>query len=138
MAYSSELKQLIKRVEETRPQRLVRRKEGIEFSRMSLAEKENRLRTFHPSCKEGSLQELKVGPSKGYSVPPEICEILESWSRVDPDRIEYRDRLHVRHRRSGLLQNAATRQIAQDIWHPQPAPICPVGIGFLCIYRDPA
>ena len=88
MAYTSELKQLIKRVEETRPQRLVRRKEGLEFSRMSLAEKENRLRTFHPSYKEGSLQELKVGPSKGYSVPPEICEILESWSRVDPDRID--------------------------------------------------
>jgi len=88
MAYTSELKQLIKRVEETRPQRLARRKEGLEFSRMSLAEKENRLRTFHPSYKEGSLQELKIGPSKGYLIPPEICEILEAWSRVDPDWID--------------------------------------------------
>ena len=88
MAYTSELKQLIKRVEETRPQRLARRKEGLEFSGMSLAEKENRLRTFHPSYKEGSLQELKIGPSKGYLIPPEICEILEAWSRVDPDWID--------------------------------------------------
>ena len=88
MAYTSELKQLIKRVEETRPQRLAKKKEGWEFPRMSLAEKENRLRMFHPSYKEGSLQELKIGPSKGYSIPPEICEILESWSRVNPDKMD--------------------------------------------------
>jgi hypothetical protein len=88
MAYTSELKQLIKRVEETRPQRLAKKKEGWKFPRISLAEKENRLRMFHPSCKEGALRELQVGPSKGYSVPPEICNILEAWSRVDPDRID--------------------------------------------------
>jgi succinate dehydrogenase/fumarate reductase flavoprotein subunit len=88
VAYTYELKQLIKRVEATRSHRLAKRKEGWEFPRMSLAEKENRLRTFHPSYKEDSLQELIVGPSKGYSIPPEICEILESWSRIDPDRID--------------------------------------------------
>src|SRR4030042_1035357 len=88
MAYTYEFKQLIKRVEATRPQRLAKKREGWEFPKMSLAEKENRLRTFHPSYKEGSLQELKVGSSKGYSVPPEICEILEAWSRIDPDRID--------------------------------------------------
>lgn len=88
MAYTIELKQLIKRVEQTRPNRLAQKKEGWEFPRISLAEKENRLRMFHPSYKEGSLQELKVGPSKGYRVPPEICEILEAWSRIDPDAID--------------------------------------------------
>ncbi len=88
MAYTYELKQFIKRVEKTRPERLIRRKEGLEFPRMSLTEKENRLRMFHPSYREGSLQELKVGPSRGYSVPPEICGVLEAWSRVDPDRID--------------------------------------------------
>jgi succinate dehydrogenase/fumarate reductase flavoprotein subunit len=87
MSYTDELKDLIKCVEETRPQRLARKKEGWEFPRMSLAEKENRLRRFHPSYKEGSLRELKVGTSKGFSVPPEICEILESWSRIDPDEV---------------------------------------------------
>jgi succinate dehydrogenase/fumarate reductase flavoprotein subunit len=88
MAYTSELKQLIKRVEETRPLRLDKKKEGWEFPRLSLTEKENRLRQFHPSYKEGALRELRIGPSKGYSVPIEICEILESWSRIDPDRID--------------------------------------------------
>ncbi len=88
MAYTSELKQLIKRVEETRPLRLEKKRKGGEFPRLSLVEKEERLKKFHPSYKEGSLQELKVGPSKGYSVAPEFCEILESWSRVDPDQID--------------------------------------------------
>jgi succinate dehydrogenase/fumarate reductase flavoprotein subunit len=88
MAYTYELKQFIKRVEKTRPQRLSGKKEGLEFPKMSLSEKEDRLRSFHPSYKEGSLQELKVGPSKGYSVPPEICGVLEAWSRVNPDRID--------------------------------------------------
>ncbi len=86
MAYTQELKQLIKQVEQTRPERLARKREGWEFPRMSLAEKEERLRKFHPSYKEGSLQALKIGPSKGYRVPPEICEILESWSRADHSR----------------------------------------------------
>jgi len=88
MAYTPELKQLIRKVEETRPRRLAKKREGWEFPRLNLAEKEDRLRLFHPSYKEGSLQELTVGPSKGYSVPPEIFEILESWSRIDPDQID--------------------------------------------------
>lgn len=88
MAYPSELKPLIKQVEETRPLRLEKKRQGWEYPRLSLAEKENRLKQFHPSYKEGSLQELKVGPGKGYSIPLEICEILESWSRIDPDRID--------------------------------------------------
>jgi hypothetical protein len=75
-------------VEGTRPRRLEEKRGGREFPGMSLAEKEDRLSQFHPSYKEGSLQELKMGPSKGYTVPPEICEILESWSRIDPDRID--------------------------------------------------
>ncbi len=88
MAYTPELRQLIRRVEETRPLRLAQKREGWEFRKLSLSEKENRLKRFHPSYKEGSLRELKIGASKGTSVPPEIAEILESWSRIDPDRID--------------------------------------------------
>ncbi len=88
MAYTQELKDLIRKVEETRPDRLRKKKEGWEFPRLSLAEKEDRLRQFHPSYVQGALRELQVGPSKGYSVPQEIGVILEAWSRVDPDRID--------------------------------------------------
>ncbi len=34
------------------------------------------------------LRELKVGPSKGYSLAWEFADILESRSRVDPDKID--------------------------------------------------
>jgi len=88
MGYAYELRRMIKRVEESRPERLDKRRRGLEFPKMNLAEKENRLRMFHPSYKEGSLRELKADPSKGYSVQPEICEILESWSGIDPDRVD--------------------------------------------------
>jgi succinate dehydrogenase/fumarate reductase flavoprotein subunit len=88
MAYTDELRQLMKRVEETRPGRLAKKREGWEFPKLSLAEKEDRLKKFHPSYEEGSLQQLRVGPSKGYRAPTEICEILEAWSRIDPDRID--------------------------------------------------
>jgi succinate dehydrogenase / fumarate reductase flavoprotein subunit/L-aspartate oxidase len=88
MPYTDELKQLIKRVEQTRPGRIAKKREGWEFPGMSLAEREDRVKRFHPSYKEGSLGELRCGLSKGYSVPPEICECLEAWSRVDPDRID--------------------------------------------------
>jgi len=88
VSYTDEMKQLIKRVEETRSHRLAKRMEGWEFKRVTLAEKEERLRKYHPSYKDGALQELKVGPSKGYRIPPELCNILESWSRVNPDLID--------------------------------------------------
>jgi hypothetical protein len=52
MSYTYGLKQLIKQVEESRFQRLAKKKERWEFPRMSLAEKENRLKKFHPSYKE--------------------------------------------------------------------------------------
>jgi hypothetical protein len=50
MAYAYELKPFIRRVEETRPERLSKRRAGWEFPKMSLAEKEDRLRKFRPSC----------------------------------------------------------------------------------------
>jgi len=88
MAYTEELKQLTKRAKETRAQRIAQKGRGWEFPRMSLLQKENRLRKFHPSYKEGSSQELRADRSKGYSISPKICFILESRSRVDPDKID--------------------------------------------------
>jgi len=42
MAYTPELKQLIRKVEQTRPLRLAKKGEGWEFPKMSLAENRNR------------------------------------------------------------------------------------------------
>src|SRR3972149_7795157 len=88
MSYTSELKQLIKKVEATRPARVERKRRGEEFPVLSLKEREERLRRYHPDFKEGSRREIRVGPNKGYAISPEIVDLLEAKSRVNPDKID--------------------------------------------------
>jgi len=88
MPYTKELKELIKRVETTRPARVERKKKGEEFPFLSLKGREERLRRCHPDFKEGSRREIRVGPSKGYAISPEIVDLLEAKSRVNPDLID--------------------------------------------------
>ncbi len=88
MPYTEELKQLIKRVEATRPERVEKKKRGEEFRLLSLKEREERLEKYHPDFKAGSKREIRVGPSKGYSISPEIVDLLEARSRLNPDLID--------------------------------------------------
>jgi succinate dehydrogenase/fumarate reductase flavoprotein subunit len=88
MPYPSELKQLIKKVEATRPERVRKKKEGYEFPAMTLEEREEVLKKFHPDFKEGSRRPIKVGVNKGYAISPEIVDLLEARSRVDPDKVD--------------------------------------------------
>jgi succinate dehydrogenase / fumarate reductase flavoprotein subunit/L-aspartate oxidase len=88
MPYTSELKELIKKVEETRPARVEKKKRGEEFPLLSLKEREERLKKYHPDFKEGSRKEIRVGPNKGYAISPEIVDLLEAKSRVNPDFID--------------------------------------------------
>jgi succinate dehydrogenase / fumarate reductase flavoprotein subunit/L-aspartate oxidase len=88
MPYTEELKQLIKRVEATRPARVEKKKRGEEIPLLSLKEREERLKKYHPDFKEGSRREIRVGPSKGYSISPEIVNLLEAKSRRIPDAID--------------------------------------------------
>jgi succinate dehydrogenase/fumarate reductase flavoprotein subunit len=87
MGYTPELMELIKRVEATRPERVKRKKAGQEFQALTLDERAVRLEKYHPDYREGSLRELKAGPSKGYAVAQEIADQFEAYSRVDPDKI---------------------------------------------------
>jgi succinate dehydrogenase / fumarate reductase flavoprotein subunit/L-aspartate oxidase len=88
MPYTSELKQLIKKVEATRAARVEAKRRGEEFPLLTLKEREERLKKYHPDFKEGSRKEIRVGPNKGYSISPEIVHILEAKSRVNPDVID--------------------------------------------------
>ena len=88
MPYTEELKNLIKAVEKTRPERLARKKRGEEFPRMSLDESEEILQKYHPDYIEEGRRELKVGPSKGYRIAHEFADLLEAWSRLEPDQID--------------------------------------------------
>jgi succinate dehydrogenase/fumarate reductase flavoprotein subunit len=88
MPYTSELKELIKKVEATRQTRVERKRRGEEFKMLSLKEREERLRKYHPDFTEGARVEIRVGPSKGYAISPEIVRLLEARSRVNPDLID--------------------------------------------------
>jgi succinate dehydrogenase / fumarate reductase flavoprotein subunit/L-aspartate oxidase len=87
MPYTSELKELIKAVERTRPERLALKKSGGEFPMMSLTERERMLQ-YHPDYKEEGRRALAVGPSKSYRVAHEFADILEAWSRVEPNSVD--------------------------------------------------
>jgi len=88
MPYTPELKELIKKVEATRPERIEKKRRGEEFRMLSLKEREERLRKYHPDFVEGARKEIRVGPNKGYAISPEIVALLEAKSRVNPDTID--------------------------------------------------
>ena len=88
MPYTEELKRLIQRVERTRPERLRRKREGKDFPFMSLAERDEILKKYHPDFREEEKRELRVGPNKGYRLPHEFADLLEAKSRVDPDKVD--------------------------------------------------
>jgi succinate dehydrogenase/fumarate reductase flavoprotein subunit len=87
MPYPESLKQLIKKVEATRAARVERKKAGEEVPFMSLEQREQTLK-FHPDFKEEGRRELKVGPSKGYKIAHEYCDVLEAKPRVDPAKVD--------------------------------------------------
>lgn len=88
MPYTEELKQLIKVVEKTRPERIARKRRGEDFAPMTLKEREDILRRYHPDFKEGTKRAIPIGPSKGYEVPHELVDLLEARSRVNPDIVD--------------------------------------------------
>jgi len=87
MPYPEEIKEYIKIVEQTRPERVARKKRGEEVPFMSLDQREEILK-YHPDYREESRREIKVGPSKGYRIAHEIVDLLEARSRVDPDAVD--------------------------------------------------
>ncbi|MBC8181874.1 FAD-binding protein [candidate division KSB1 bacterium] len=88
MPYTPELKNLIKKVEETRPARVERKKKGEEFTGIPVDKRQDILKKYHPDFIAGTRKELKVGASKGYAIAQEYAYILETKSRVDPDKID--------------------------------------------------
>ncbi len=80
MPYPSVLQPSIRLLEQTRQARL---KQVI--PRLSPEGKQDLLRKFHPDFDPRYMREIQVGPNAGLKVPVEIADILEAYSRVDPD-----------------------------------------------------
>ena len=87
MAYPPELKKLILNVERTRAERIAAKQAGKEFRAMTLDERKAMLE-HHPDYKEEGRRELIAGPSKGYRIAHEYCDILEAYSRYNLDHID--------------------------------------------------
>ncbi len=75
--YTEEQLSSMKKVEETREQRL-----NNLFARMSAEEKQTVLKENHPDYIETAYEQLKVGPNKGDKVLHELADLLQGKSRV--------------------------------------------------------
>ena len=88
MGYTPEMKELIKRVEATRPQRVAMALRGENYPALSLEERAVVLEKFHPDYQKDGRRPVKTGPDKGTALPEEISAMLESRSMLRPDRVD--------------------------------------------------
>jgi succinate dehydrogenase / fumarate reductase flavoprotein subunit len=82
--YPPEFKKLIEIVEETRRERLKAPGPG----RLSLSEREELIKRWHPDYKEELKRPLRIGPCKGLVVYSAIADLLESWPLVKPGEVD--------------------------------------------------
>jgi len=86
--YTPEMLDLIKKVEESRPQRLSESRAGKAFPAMSMDARDTVLKAFHPDYTEEGRRALGIGPNQGEIYPEELVDLLESRSlleAVNPD-----------------------------------------------------
>jgi len=88
MSYTPEMRELIKKVEATRPQRIEMSRRDESFPDLPLAEREQVLKKFHPDYMEEGRRAVKVGPNKGDVFPEEVVDLLESRGRIDPGKVD--------------------------------------------------
>jgi len=81
--YLGYMRESIEAVEKTREKRL---KETFPF--MSLEEREEILKKFHPDYKEEAKRPVKVGPNKGDLMPHEVADLLEAYPLVKPKDVD--------------------------------------------------
>ena len=87
MAYTAELRELIKKVEATRPARLERARRGENYPALTMDEREEVLSKFHPDYQKDAKRIVRVGPNKGDSLQDQVVGLLESKSVIRPDKV---------------------------------------------------
>ena len=88
MSYTPGMRELIKKVEATRPQRIEMSRRDESFPDLPLAEREQVLKKFHPDYMEEGRRAVRVGPNKGDVFPEEVVDLLESRGRIDPRKVD--------------------------------------------------
>jgi succinate dehydrogenase/fumarate reductase flavoprotein subunit len=89
IAYSDEMRRSIEKVMATRPARMKQA-----FPKLTPEEKKELLQKYHPDYKPGTTRKIRVGPNKGDSVVNELGDIVEAYSRINPDKIDI-SKIHV-------------------------------------------
>lgn len=87
MPYPEGLKELIKKVEATRPKRVEQAKRGEHFPMLDEASREEILKKYHPDFIEGAKRALRVGKSKAAIVPNEVADLLEANPLLAPESV---------------------------------------------------
>jgi succinate dehydrogenase / fumarate reductase flavoprotein subunit/L-aspartate oxidase len=88
MGYTPELKELIKRVEATRPARVAMARRNEHYPALTMAERETVLSKHHPDYQSDAKQEVKVGPNKGDVFQEGVARLLESKSIIRPGLVD--------------------------------------------------
>ena len=88
MAYTPELKELIKKVEATRPERVEMARRNEHYPALNLDEREQVLNKYHPDYLKEGKREVQVGPNKGDVLQDLVADLLESKSIVRPETVD--------------------------------------------------
>lgn len=86
--YTSKLVELVKKAEATRPQRVEKARRGEHFPALTMEERGEWLKNYHPDYKPDGRRKLLAGPNKGMVMPEEVAAVLESKSRLMPEAID--------------------------------------------------
>lgn len=81
--YTPALMELIKKVESTRPARVEKARKGEHFPALTMNERSEWLKKYHPDYKSDGRRAVRVGPNKGLELPEEVASLLESKSRLN-------------------------------------------------------
>ncbi len=82
MAYPESMQESIKKLEATREFRISQK-----IPLLSLDEKNQLLREYHPDYRPGAHREIHIGVNKGEKAASEFVDLLESAGMVDPARV---------------------------------------------------
>ncbi len=89
MTYTPYMRELIKKVEATRKDRV-----GKDYPRMTPEEKDDVLSNYHPDYIEDQFRGIKVGNNKGDKCPHELADLIEAFPMIEPDKFDF-DKLEV-------------------------------------------
>jgi succinate dehydrogenase/fumarate reductase flavoprotein subunit len=83
ISYSEDMRRSIDKVAANRKERV---KES--FPKLTPEEKKQLLTEFHPDYKPGTTRKLIVGANKGEPIVNELGDIVESYSRINPEKTD--------------------------------------------------